>query len=670
MAKYKARTVDRPDLTQFGLNPEQIGVKDHVTDFGSHKDELFRDHEKLSDDKQWWKSNFFLSSPVLFGAWDGVYTSCVIHLFGVITFLRSGWIVGNAGIVGSTLIVLLSIFITTVAVSAGIGITDRCRRSGNVHFLLSHVLGSRLGGSICIVYCFGQAVSCALHVMGFAEAMASLLKLEDDGWFERELGMGLVVLLLVINIAGVKWVVRLQFLLLLLLLFAALDFAVGIGLHTVSDNGALGFSMVNLERNLNPNFENPKVNLFVVFGIFFPAVTGVFSGINMSGDLDNPRRDIPRGTYSAIATASFLYLLFTLGLGATCAREALIDDYMIAQKVAAVGYFLLAGLYISSLSSCLGAIYATPRIIQAMAQENILPGSRFLSRGQGPNKVPIVALVLFAIVTFGFIMIRKLNVLATIVTIPFLMTYASIEYAYFALAVTFDIVQQRELRIGGLVVEPKKGVKDYGAFRSDVDMLFPERMDDKHTASSSVSSATSSNTESFKSSPITSPDDHSSLKSLEADANLGISPLLDAGDPLNGIKHNEIFSKSGFCYSFLTNRWVAIMTAIFKITIMFLVHWAYSVSAIAIATACWLYIGQFSPGVNPGISQFNLWNYLKALVLRSFGKRDSGYQQIIVPTGGPTMDVTASQLTAEGSDFSTRQKYHHTARATIKPLNQ
>jgi len=75
-----------------------------------------------------------------------------------------------------------------------------------------------------------KAVSCALHVMGFAEALAALLQY-DDPWFERGVGMSLVVLLLVINLAGVKWVVRVQFLLLLLLLFAALDFAVGICLQ-------------------------------------------------------------------------------------------------------------------------------------------------------------------------------------------------------------------------------------------------------------------------------------------------------------------------------------------------------------------------------------------------------------------------------------------------------
>lgn len=46
-----------------------------------------------TDEKPWWKANFFISEPVLFGAWDGVFTSCMLNIFGVIIFLRTGWMV-------------------------------------------------------------------------------------------------------------------------------------------------------------------------------------------------------------------------------------------------------------------------------------------------------------------------------------------------------------------------------------------------------------------------------------------------------------------------------------------------------------------------------------------------------------------------------------------------
>ena len=45
------------------------------------------------EEKPFWTAKFFVTEPTLFGTWDGVYTSCLIHLFGIITLLRAGWIV-------------------------------------------------------------------------------------------------------------------------------------------------------------------------------------------------------------------------------------------------------------------------------------------------------------------------------------------------------------------------------------------------------------------------------------------------------------------------------------------------------------------------------------------------------------------------------------------------
>ncbi|RXG61988.1 Solute carrier family 12 member 8 [Armadillidium vulgare] len=61
-----------------------------------------------------------------------------------------------------------------------------------------------------------------------------------------------------------------------------------------------------------------------------------------------------------------------------------------------------------------------------------------LVNGRGPNKVPILSLVLTVIITTLFLLIGQINVLAPIVSAPFLIAYAAIDYAYFALAVTYQ----------------------------------------------------------------------------------------------------------------------------------------------------------------------------------------------------------------------------------------
>lgn len=51
-----------------------------------------------------WRTQFFISQPTLFGKWDGVFTTTMVNIFGVIVFLRSGWIVAQAGIVDAMMV--------------------------------------------------------------------------------------------------------------------------------------------------------------------------------------------------------------------------------------------------------------------------------------------------------------------------------------------------------------------------------------------------------------------------------------------------------------------------------------------------------------------------------------------------------------------------------------
>jgi len=47
--------------------------------------------------------------------------------------------------------------VVLTSVMSAVGICERCRmESGGVYFLIAHVLGSRIGGAIGLLYVFGQ----------------------------------------------------------------------------------------------------------------------------------------------------------------------------------------------------------------------------------------------------------------------------------------------------------------------------------------------------------------------------------------------------------------------------------------------------------------------------------------------------------------------------------
>lgn len=79
-----------------------------------------------------------------------------------------------------------------------------------------------------------------------------------------------------------------------------------------------------------------------------------------------------------------MYLVFILFLGATCQRKTLLTDFMITARVSALSVLLLGGIYVSSMSSCLGAMYGTPRVLQSIANENVIPGIGKLGKGVSP----------------------------------------------------------------------------------------------------------------------------------------------------------------------------------------------------------------------------------------------------------------------------------------------
>ncbi|XP_053143559.1 solute carrier family 12 member 8 isoform X2 [Hemicordylus capensis] len=408
-----------------------------------HVKELF--HEEAQQGSQmhnrpWWKIQLFVWEPVLFGTWDGVFTSCMINIFGVVLFLRTGWLVGNTGILMGMFLVSFVILVALVTVLSGIGVCERCSiGSGGVYSMISTILGGQVGGTIGLLYIFGQCVAGAMYITGFAESISDLLSLSNI-WAVRGISFAVLLGLLGINLAGVKWIIRLQLLLLFLLAVSTLDFVIGSFTHLDPEHGFVGYSKELMLNNTLPDYSSGE-SFFTVFGVFFPAATGVMAGFNMSGDLRKPATSIPLGSLSAIGISWYLYIVFVFLLGAICTRESLRYDFMIAEKVSLVGFLFLIGLYISSLASCMGGLYGAPRILQCIAQEKVIPILAFLGRGNGPNKTPVAAICLTSLITMAFIFVGQVNVLAPIVTINFMLTYIVVDYSYFSVSMSYNLQQ-------------------------------------------------------------------------------------------------------------------------------------------------------------------------------------------------------------------------------------
>lgn len=110
-----------------------------------------------------------------FGTMAGVFTPTFLTILGVIMYIRHPWVVGNAGILGTLLIIVIAVAITLSTALSLSSITTNIRiGSGGAFSLISQSLGLEIGGAIGIPFFFSQAIAVAMYVFGFREGLQSI----------------------------------------------------------------------------------------------------------------------------------------------------------------------------------------------------------------------------------------------------------------------------------------------------------------------------------------------------------------------------------------------------------------------------------------------------------------------------------------------------------------
>lgn len=160
--------------------------------------------------------------------------------------------------------------------------------------------------------------------------------------------------------------------------------------------------------------------------VFFPAVTGIVAGANMSGDLKDPRRSIPIGTMTAIAVSSFVYLVLAYWLARTATPQELVSNYTIMIDRAAWRPVVLAGLLGATFSSGLASLAGAPRILFAWGDHRILPQGAWFAQQSAKGEPRNATWIAGGIILLA-LLIRDLNAIAPLISLFFLIPYGMIE---------------------------------------------------------------------------------------------------------------------------------------------------------------------------------------------------------------------------------------------------
>ncbi|XP_075477201.1 cation-chloride cotransporter 1-like [Primulina tabacum] len=205
----------------------------------------------------------------------------------------------------------------------------------------------------------------------------------------------------------------------------------GLSLDSFKDNWSSDYQTTN-----NTGIPDPGGKIYWNFnalvGLFFPAVTGIMAGSNRSASLKDTQQSIPVGTLAATLTTSGLYLVSVVFFGALATREKLLTDRLLTATVAwPFPSIIYIGIILSTLGAALQSLTGAPRLLAAIANDDILPVLNCFKVADGSE--PHIATLFTAFLCIGCVVIGNLDLITPTITMFYLLCYAGVNLSCFLL---------------------------------------------------------------------------------------------------------------------------------------------------------------------------------------------------------------------------------------------
>ncbi|XP_076850543.1 LOW QUALITY PROTEIN: solute carrier family 12 member 9 [Brachyhypopomus gauderio] len=399
----------------------------------------------------------------------GVVIPTLLSMFSVVVFLRIGFVVGQCGLYQAIGMFVVAYFIISMTVLSLCAIsTNGALDAGGAYYMISRALGPEFGGSIGIMCFLANVCGSALYVLGLVEAVLAVFGVPEDGsepvskysvmpvgyWWSLLYATVILLVCLLVCLVGAHIYARATFLIFLVVMLVLATifisfFAVRphvVALPRPHNNGSFtqpsanftGFKLATLLGNLQADYTvdyttGTLMTFATVFAVMFNGCTGIMAGSNMSGDLKNPSYSIPRGTITAVIFTFIVYNVLSLLVACTCDRVLLQSDYSFLRDINVWHPFVPIGIYSSTLSAAMSTLIGASRILYALAKDDlfgtVLSPAKKTSSSGNPWISVLISWFLVQLVLFS----GKLNTIASIVTIFFLLVYAAVDLACLAL---------------------------------------------------------------------------------------------------------------------------------------------------------------------------------------------------------------------------------------------
>lgn len=232
--------------------------------------------------------------------------------------------------------------------------------------------------------------------------------------------------------------------------------------------GLFHISSHNLVIQTWPGIKNIGETSLVLFFAFM----GTESALSVSGEIKDPKKNIPKGIFMAIAGILIMYLLIQfVSLGVLGDQLSSFKDAPLAALASKLigpvgGTIILVTSVVSMFGMLSGDVLASPRVLFAASKDKLLP--EFLGRVHPKFSTPYWSIIVYC--AAGFIMASSggFKQLAVLASSSVLIIYLAVVLATIRLRYKKDIAEKGSFKIPGGLIVPVLAIITIGWFLSHI----------------------------------------------------------------------------------------------------------------------------------------------------------------------------------------------------------
>ncbi len=293
-------------------------------------------------------------------------------------------------------------------------------RGGAGQFLIRCFGDGVVAGGLNVFQFLGWIIAMALYCAGFAGYLRALLPWHTPEWSGKAIGIGLIVVVVMVNLIGTRFVGRSEV------------FVVSVELAILAVFVVLGLTRADPGRFAD-NGGHGWLGIFFAAGLLFVTYEGFGVVTNSAGDMRDPARELPRAMFSALAIVIVVYVLvstvivMTLSLPTMDADQGHVLSDAGQQILGRVGFVVIGVAALLATASGVNAtMFGDANLAFMVSKAGELPADFARGVWRGGTGGLFIA----AVTTAAFVLFFPLAAVGQMASLAFLIVYGAVSVGH------------------------------------------------------------------------------------------------------------------------------------------------------------------------------------------------------------------------------------------------